>query len=135
MMDRLIENLQIFTDRLDQGDKCSRQILNSVQKQDWEGVEFNTNNRERLLDIIAHEQGKIENIINNIFTEELTPENINIIKSWALDTQNWINQTAEKDDAILEALNNSKDEVTKEIASIFRSKTAFRGYNLNDVRK
>lgn len=135
MMNRLMEKLQTFTDRLDQGIKCTNAIKASVQNQDWNGVEQNTNNRERLLGIIAQEQTSIEAIINSIFTEELTPENINIIKSWALDTQEWINKTALADDQIVEALNDSKDEVTKEIASIFRSKTAFRGYNLNDVRK
>lgn len=135
MIDRLIEKLQIFSDRLDQGTKSTNLILKSVNDQNWEGVESHTNNRERLLTIISKEQESIEAIINNIFTEELTPANINIIKSWALDTQNWINRTAIKDDQILEALSRSKDDVTKEIASIFKSKTAFRGYNLNDVRK
>jgi hypothetical protein len=85
--------------------------------------------------LIAMEQEKIEGIINNIFSEELTPENINIIKSWALDTQNWINHTASRDEDILEALNESKDGITQEIATVFKSKAAFRGYNLNDVRK
>lgn len=135
MIDRLLNKLQNFTDRLDQGDRCTKAIKNSVLTKNWEAVEENTNNRERLLSIIAQEQESIESVINSIFTEELTPENINIIKSWAFDTQDWINKTAIADEEILNALNDSKDEITKEIASIFRSKTAFRGYNLNDVRK
>ncbi|MCR9206231.1 MAG: hypothetical protein NXH75_16735 [Halobacteriovoraceae bacterium] len=135
MIDRLMDKLQTFTDRLDQGDRCTRAIRSSVQEKDWKAVEENTNNRERLLSIIAQEQEAIEAIINSIFSEELTPENINIIKSWAFDTQDWINKTAMADEEILTTLNDSKDEITKEIASIFRSKTAFRGYNLNDVRK
>lgn len=135
MIDRLMNKLQTFTDRLDQGDRCTLAIKKSVQEKDWQAVEENTNNRERLLSIVAQEQESIEAIINSIFSEELTPENINIIKSWAFDTQDWISKTAMADEEILNTLNDSKDEITKEIASIFRSKTAFRGYNLNDVRK
>jgi hypothetical protein len=135
MIERLIEKLQMFTDRLDQGRKCTEDIYKAVADEQWEHVEFSTSNRERILGIIAMEQEKIEGIINNIFSEELTPENINIIKSWALDTQNWINHTASRDEDILEALNESKDGITQEIATVFKSKAAFRGYNLNDVRK
>ena len=64
MMNRLMEKLQTFTDRLDQGIKCTNAIKASVQNQDWNGVEQNTNNRERLLGIIAQEQTSIEAIIN-----------------------------------------------------------------------
>ncbi len=135
MIERLIEKLQMFTDRLDQGRKCTEDIFKAVADEQWERVEFSTSNRERILGIIAMEQEKIEGIINNIFSEELTPENINIIKSWAFDTQNWINHTASRDEDILEALNESKDGITQEIATVFKSKAAFRGYNLNDVRK
>lgn len=135
MIDRLLTNLQIFTDRLDQCDRCTDSIYRAVKNEDWQAVEFNTSNRERALAIIGSEQEKIESIINNIFSEELTPANINIIKSWAFDTQNWITRTATKDDEILNALNDSKDGITQEIATLFKSKTAFRGYNLNDVRK
>ncbi|MCF8058167.1 MAG: hypothetical protein K9K67_02655 [Bacteriovoracaceae bacterium] len=135
MIDRLLNNLQIFTDRLDQGRSCTEEIFKAVRNENWERVAFSTSNREKILEIIALEQEKIEKVINNIFSEELTPENINIIKSWAFDTQNWINNTALRDEEILEALNQSKDDVTQEIATVFKSKAAFRGYNLNDVRK
>jgi hypothetical protein len=135
MIDRLLTHLQSFTDRLDQCDRCTDSIFKAVKNEDWQAVEFNTSNRERALEVIGAEQAKIEGMINNIFSEELTPANINIIKSWAFDTQNWITRTAVKDDNILEALNESKDGVTQEIATLFKSKTAFRGYNLNDVRK
>lgn len=135
MIDRLMLKLQGFTDRLDQCQRCTDQIYQSVINEDWQGVEFNTSNREKALEIIGSEQEQIEKVINNIISEELTPANINIIKSWAFDTQSWINRTAAKDEAILVALNNSKDNVTKEIATLFKSKTAFRGYNLSDVRK
>jgi hypothetical protein len=135
MIDRLLLKLQEFTDRLDQCNRCTEAIYSSVINENWQDVEFNTSNRENALQVIAKEQEQIEKLINNIFSEELTPANINIIKSWAFDTQNWINRTAARDEAILIALNGSKDNVTKEIATLFKSKTAFRGYNLSDVRK
>jgi len=135
MIVRLMDHLQNFTVKLDSGTKCTQEILRSVENEDWQSLESSTENRERLLSQIASEQERIEAIINSIFSEELTPENINIIKSWALDTQNWITKTAEADDLIVERLNQSKDQATKEIATLFKSKTAFRGYNLNDVRK
>ncbi len=135
MIDRLMLKLQEFTDRLDQCNRSTERIYSSVVNENWQDVEFNTSNRENALQVIAKEQEQIEKVINNIFSEELTPENINIIKSWAFDTQNWINRTAARDEAILIALNDSKDNVTKEIATLFKSKTAFRGYNLSDVSK
>jgi Tfp pilus assembly protein PilW len=135
MIIRLMEKLQNFTDRLDQGSRCTASILKAIELREIAAVENLTNNRERLLNIVAKEQEDIEKVINSIIDEELTPENINIIKSWAFDTQNWINAIADKDDQIIEMLNESKDETTREIAGLFKSKQAFRGYNLNDVRK
>lgn len=135
MISNLLQKLQVFTDRLDLGVKTTQNIVSAVKTEDWAKLDFHTNNRERLFSIISREQEYIEKIIDNIVSEELTPENINIIKSWAFDTQNWINTVASMDDLIIELLNHCKDEVTKEIIGVFRSKTAFRGYNLNDVRK
>jgi hypothetical protein len=135
MINRLIERLQNFTVRLDQGTKCTNNILKAIEARDMQAIENLTNNRERLLNLVGVEQEEIEKVINSIIDEELTPTNINIIRSWAYDTQNWINLIADKDDQIIEMLNESKDETTREIASLFKSKQAFRGYNLNDVRK
>ncbi len=135
MIDRLIDKLQTFTDKLDLSIKCTNRILKCAKNNEWSIVERESINRERLLDIIAKEQENIEGFINNIFSEDLTPSNINIIKSWAFDTQNWINSIAQRDDEIIECLNDSKDGITREIATVFKSKAAFRGYNLNDVRK
>lgn len=135
MINNLIQRLQTFTTRLDLGSKSTHKILKAIQHGDWAAVEFETNNRARLLNVIGQDQANIEKIINNLIDEEVTSENINLIKSWALDTQSWIDKTAKEDDIIVSALNNSKDEVTKDLASLFKSKQAFRGYNLNDVTR
>ncbi len=135
MIDNLIQRLQAFTSRLDLGSKSTHNILKAIQHGDWTTVEFETNNRARLLNVIGQDQAQIEKVINNLIDEEVTSENINLIKSWALDTQSWIDKTAREDDIIVAALNNSKDEVTKDLASLFKSKQAFRGYNLNDVTR
>ncbi len=135
MIDNLIQRLQAFTTRLDLGSKSTHNILKAIQHGDWSTVEFETNNRARLLNVIAQDQSFIEKIINSLIDEEVTSENINLIKSWALDTQTWIDKTAKEDDIIVAALNNSKDEITKDLASLFKSKQAFRGYNLHDVTR
>ncbi len=135
MIDNLVQRLQSFTSRLDQGSKSTNNILKAIQHGDWDGVEFETINRARILNIISTDQIYIEKVINNLIDEEVNPENINLIKSWAFDTQKWIDKTAHQDDIIIEALNNSKDEITKDLAGLFKSKQAFRGYNLNDVSR
>jgi len=135
MIDNLIHKLQDFTTRLDLGTKSTNNILKAIQHGDWDFVEYETNNRARILNIISTEQIYIEKIINNLIDEEVTSENIKLIKSWAFDTQSWIDKTALLDEKIIEALNNSKDEVTKDLAGLFKSKQAFRGYNLNDVTR
>lgn len=135
MISNLINKLQSFTSRLDQGSKSTNGIINAIQNENWGAVEFETNNRARILNIIAMEQEKIEKLINGLIAEEINSESMALIKSWAFDTQNWISETADKDDQIIDMLNHSKDETTKEIAAMFKSKQAFRGYNLNDVRK
>ena len=86
MIDNLIQRLQVFTDRLDQGSKCTYNILKSIQHGDWDAVEFDTINRARILNIIATDQAYIEKVINNLIDEEVTPSNINLIKSWAFDS-------------------------------------------------
>jgi hypothetical protein len=135
MIDNLIHKLQDFTTRLDLGTKSTNNILKAIQHGDWDFVEYETNNRARILNIISTEQIYIEKIINNLIDEEVTSENIKLIKSWAFDTQSWIDKTALLDEKNIEALNNSKDEVTKDLAGLFKSKQAFRGYNLNDVTR
>lgn len=135
MISNLINKLQSFTIRLDQGTKSTKAIILAIKREDWKSVEFEITNRERILNIIGLEQEKIEKLINGLIMEEINAENMNLIKSWAFDTQKWINKTADKDDHIIKILNQSRDETTQKIAMIFKSKQAFRGYNLNDVRK
>ena len=135
MIENLTLRLQAFTARLDLGSKSTQAIIKAIQHGDWETVEFETNNRARILNIISADQASIEKVINNLIDEEVTSQNLSLIKSWAFDTQAWIDKTAHQDDVIVEALNNSKDEITKDLAGLFRSKQAFRGYNLNDVTR
>ncbi len=135
MIDNLIYRLQAFTSRLDLGSKATQTILKAIQHGDWDTVEYETNNRARILNIISADQSSIEKVINNLIDEEVNAENIALIKSWAFDTQTWIDKTAHQDEIIIEALNNSKDEITRDLAGLFKSKQAFRGYNLNDVTR
>ena len=131
MLNDLFENIQEHLGLLDLALASSQKISSFAQLEDLDGVVNETDNRERLVNVIGHVQQIIENQINQLNAALLQPEDINILKSWFYDLSVWSDKMIEADKETVEILSQQKDNTTKEIAHLFKNKELFKGYNHN----
>ena len=135
MFDRVIEKIMIHVDTLKSGIKASLMILHYAEQRDSDNLEFWTDNRERIISVTAQRQKQVEELLQNLPAEEATEENLQIIRAWFDDTQNWIESITMIDEEVMNVLSSQKEEITKEIASTYKTKQVFSGYNLKSVTK
>ena len=135
MFNRAIEKMMIHIDTLKSGIKASLMILKSAEEKDSDNLEFWTENRERLITLTGQRQKEVEDILQSLNSEEATQENLQIIRAWFDDTQNWIQSISLIDEEIMNVLSAQKEEITQEIASTYKTKQVFSGYNLKSVNK
>ena len=100
-----------------------------ARTEDLDGVVSETDNRERLVNIIAKLQHSIEEQINQLNASEVSNDDIAILKSWFQDLSIWSERMIELDKETVEILSQQKENTTKEIAHIFKNKEMFKGYN------
>ena len=129
MLNDLFENIQEHLGLLDLALLSSQKISSLAQLEDLDGVVNETDNRERLVNVIGRVQQGIENQINQLNAAELKAEDILILKSWFQDLSNWSDKMIEHDKETVEFLGQQKENTTKEIAHIFKNKEMFKGYN------
>lgn len=135
MFDRVTEKIMIHIDTLKSGIKASLMILDSAIKEESDNVDFWADNRERLISLTAQRQKDVEDILKNLPQEEATKENLEIVRAWFDDTQNWIQSVSSIDEEIMKVLSAQKEEITQEIASAYKTRQVFSGYNLKSVHK
>jgi tRNA nucleotidyltransferase (CCA-adding enzyme) len=135
MHDRLFIKIQEFTILIENNLKLSNNIYECTIERALDLIENHIENRDRSLNIIELTQIEIEKSINALTATEMDHQTIDIIKSWAKETQDWINNTISIDQSILVNLESEKDQTTQEIIQVFKSKQAFKGYDLSDVSK
>ncbi len=129
MLNDLFENIQEHLGLLDLALNSSQKISTFAKLEDVDAVVNETDNRERLVNVIGQVQHVIENQINQLNAAELKPEDILILKAWFQDLSQWSDKMIEHDKITVELLGQQKDETTKEIAHIFKNKEMFKGYN------
>jgi hypothetical protein len=129
MLNDIFENIQQHLSMLDLALYSSQKISNFAKLDNLDGVISETDNRERLVNVIGTIQQKIENQINQLNAAELKQDDILILKAWFQDLSIWSDKMIELDKETVEHLNQQKDETTKEIAHIFKNKELFKGYN------
>ena len=135
MFERITDLLMLYTALIDSCNEMTVLLLESASKGKMDSVDYLSNNRARLINVISMTQGKIETLIDNLQEPEINKDNLEIIKSWSFDVSNWIQITATYDEKILEVIQEAKDQTSQEIASMFKTKMAFKGYNLKNVNR
>lgn len=110
-------------------------VLTLARKSDLDGVEFESQNRERIISTIEKVQGDIEEQINALPTSQLAGETLEILKDWTADLEEILQKTALLDQEITRILTSEKENTTREIATIYKAKTSVQGYNLNNLKK
>ncbi len=120
---------------MDQVLSATIHIVECTQKESIKEIENSTQNRERLINQLAELQGKIETLIENLIAKEMNQTNISIIKAWLEDLSIWSITIQKIDQYLIDSLNHKKNKTSKEIATLFESKSKLKGYNLNNVSK
>ena len=129
MIEILFGKIQEHLSLLDLSVQSSERIKHFAKNENIDGVVNETENRERLVNIIGKIQGEVEEKINQLDGNGITTDEIQILKSWFLDLNNWSEKMLILDQETVEYLDQQKESTTKEIATIFRSKEIFKGYN------
>lgn len=129
MIDTLFEDIQEHLTMLDLAVNCSQKIRNFAKNEDVEGVVSETENRERIVNIVAQIQRKVEEKINLLEQSDISKEGVNILKAWFHDLSILTERMLVCDRETVEFLSQQKEETTKEIAMIFKNKQIFKGYN------
>ncbi len=129
MNDQIIERIQLHLILLEQSLNLSSKILFFSQINDLNGVVNETENRERLMNIISKVQRSVEEDITTMDAKQVSTMDLGILKSWFNDLAIWSEKITALDKETVENLSQQKDEATKEIATIFRNKEMFKGYN------
>lgn len=113
----------------------TQRLLDSASEGDATKCEHLADNRERLVNLISITQSKIENLLNQLPQTALTHSFIDQLRAWQTHLKLSIAEITNLDRKIVELLQDAKDDTTKEIRDIFKSKEMFKGYNLTDVSR
>ncbi len=97
-------------------------------------VKFESDNRERLINILRNIQFKVEDEINNLAMSDITSELLEMLDCWKWDINISINNIDILDQKTMESLQEQKDETSCKIASIYKSREKFKGYNLKNLK-
>lgn len=129
MISVLFENIQEHLSMLDLALASSKRITFYAKAENLDAVVEETENRERLVNIIGKIQKTVEDGINQLNAATLSQDDIMILKSWFQDLSTWSDRMIELDKETVEVLGQQKDNTTKEIAHLFKNKELFKGYN------
>lgn len=134
MIETLFDNIQEHLSMLDLAVLSSEKIRDFAKNENLEGVVSETENRERLVNIVAKIQRDVENQINLLDAGDISADGILILKAWFQDLNTWSERMLTCDRETVEYLGQQKDNTSKEIALIFKNKEIFKGYNHLDKK-
>ncbi len=134
MIEKLFENVQEHLSMLDLALHCSESINAYARNEDLDRVISETENRDRIVNIVATLQKQVEDQINRLSAGDIDQEGILILKTWFHDLSIWSERMIAIDRETVELLGQQKENTTKEIALIFKNKEMFKGYNHLDKK-
>jgi septal ring factor EnvC (AmiA/AmiB activator) len=129
MINELFEDIQKHLSMLDLALASSQKIAFYAAAENLDSVNAETENRERLVNVLGTIQQKIEEQINQLNAALLKVDDIMILKCWFQDLSMWSDKMIALDRETVEILSQQKENTTKEIAHIFKNKEMFKGYN------
>ena len=129
MINTIFEDIQRHLSLLDLAHISTMKITSLAKNENISGVVNETENRERLVNLIGQFQHAIEKQINQLNAAEITSSDINILKCWFDDLAKWSQAMIELDRETVDLLAQQKEDTTKEIAHLFKNKESLRGYN------
>lgn len=134
MFNSIMENIQAHLMILELAFASSVKIRTFSSSEDLNLLESETENRERIVNILAQLQYKIEGQIDQLAGSDLTNDSIPILKSWFNDLAIWTDKMTTIDAETVEILSEQKEKTTKEIVTVFKNKEKFKGYSLSNKK-
>ncbi len=131
MFNSIMENIQAHLSLLEIALHSSIRIKNYAQAENLDSVANETDNRERIINVVSQIQHKIEKQIDLLTAPDLSPDSLPILKAWFQDLAHWTDKMSTIDYETVEILALQKEETTKELGTIFKNKELFKGYNLS----
>ncbi|MDD0854631.1 hypothetical protein HBN50_16075 [Halobacteriovorax sp. GB3] len=135
MKEKLTSLLMRHIDLMDASIRSTNKLLTAASKGDISSIEEESDNRERLIKVIDRFQKFIEEEIQQLAGSQIDATGIDILKTWAYEVHKWVDKTERLDQEISEQLESLREETSKEISTIFKSRQQFKGYNLNNLKK
>jgi predicted nucleic acid-binding Zn-ribbon protein len=131
MIQDIFLHIQAHLSLLEMAQNSSAKIKFFALSGEVDSVSNETDNRERLMAVISQIQSGIETKISSLAPHDLEPDTLDILKTWFSDVAIISESIIEIDKDTLDLLTEQKEETTKEIATIFKNKEMFKGYNLS----
>ena len=128
MINKLFENIQEHLSMLDLAVHCSEKINIFAKSEELDRVISETDNRDRIVNIVGTLQKVVEDQINRLSPGDIDQDGILILKAWFHDLSVWSEKMIEIDRETVELLAQQKDNTTQEISLIFKNKEMFKGY-------
>lgn len=127
----ILEHLKLLDDLI----ITSERIFSHAQNANLALLVSESNNRDRLVNILASHQEKIARLIETFRSvdEQERNELIRLCHSWQQEMQIKVEKINEFDQLILNHLDEHKMQTLKDILSLHQSKEKFKGYNLHNV--
>ncbi len=134
MFNSIMENIQAHLMILELAYSSSLKIRTLAEGEDIVLVESETENRERIVNILAQIQHKIEEQVDQLTGNDLADDSIPILKSWFNDLAIWTDKMTTVDAETVELLSAQKEKTTQEIVAVFQNKEKFKGYSLSNKK-
>lgn len=129
MIETLFENIQEHLSMLDLAVHSSERIRVYAKNENLDAVVNETENRDRIVNIVTQIQHKVESQINLLGPSDVSSEDLLVLKAWFQDLSIFSERMLECDKETVEFLSQQKEDTTKEIAMIFKNKEIFKNYN------
>ena len=134
MFNVIMIHIQTHLSLLELALQSSIRIKAFAEKEDLDNVAIETDNRERVVNIVSQIQQKIELQIDQLTPTDLVEDSLPILKAWFQDLASISDKMMSVDAETIEVLAIQKEETTKEIVTIFKNKEMFKGYNLSNKK-
>ena len=113
--------------------QTSKKLLEAAEKKDMDSLEFYSDNRDRMVNILFEVQKKIEELIDEN-SNQMAEEVNEILASWKKNFLLFLKKLEDLDHQIIDRLDILKKEVSGQIAVNFKFKEQIKKYNRNDIR-
>ncbi len=129
---KVFDYIEQYNEMLEKLLFISKDLVYLSQKQDIAGIELQSQNRDRLVNIMSKLQFKLEQFLL-ASGETLSPETIQTLAAWDKDVRLVIADIQELDQQCVFHLTNSKEQIGQEISLVHKNKNSIQGYNLNKI--